>query len=64
MEKRILGNKLEVSGMGLDCMGMSFAFPPFPGKRDMIKLIRNAVEKGVTFLIQLRLTVHILMKNY
>ena len=50
METRKLGKKgLEVSGLGLGCMGMSFAFPPFPEKKDMIKLIRSAVEKGVTF---------------
>jgi len=49
MEKRILGQNLEVSALGLGCMGMSFAFPPFPEKKEMVKLIRNAVEKGVTF---------------
>ncbi len=50
METKKLGkNGFEVSALGLGCMGMSFAFPPFPEKKDMIKLIHNAVEKGVTF---------------
>lgn len=48
MQKRKLGN-LEVSAMGLGCMGMSFAFPPFPDRKEMISLIRSAVERGVTF---------------
>jgi aryl-alcohol dehydrogenase-like predicted oxidoreductase len=50
MKKRKLGNSgLEVSAIGLGCMGMSFAFPPFPNRREMISLLRSAVEKGVTF---------------
>ena len=50
MKKRILGKSgLEVSALGLGCMGMSFAFPPFPEKKEMISLIRTAVERGVTF---------------
>ena len=50
MQKRILGKSgLEVSSIGLGCMGMTFAFPPFPEKKEMISLIRNAVERGVTF---------------
>jgi aryl-alcohol dehydrogenase-like predicted oxidoreductase len=50
MLKRTLGkSKLEVSAIGLGCMGMSFAFPPFPEKKEMISLIRSAVERGVTF---------------
>jgi aryl-alcohol dehydrogenase-like predicted oxidoreductase len=49
MQKRILGNsKLEVSAMGLGCMGMSFAYGPAPAKKEMIALIRAAVERGVT----------------
>ncbi len=48
MQKRMIGN-LEVSALGLGCMGMSSSFPPFPDKRDMISLIRTAVERGVTF---------------
>jgi aryl-alcohol dehydrogenase-like predicted oxidoreductase len=50
MQKRKLGKSgLEVSAIGLGCMGMSFAFPPFPDKKEMISLLRSAVEKGVTF---------------
>jgi aryl-alcohol dehydrogenase-like predicted oxidoreductase len=50
MQKRMLGKSgLEVSAIGLGCMGMTFAFPPFPEKKEMISLIRNAVESGVTF---------------
>lgn len=50
MQKRELGNSgLEVSAIGLGCMGMSFSFPPFPDKQEMISLIRAAVERGVNF---------------
>lgn len=50
MQTRKLGkSNLEVSALGLGCMGMSFSFPPFPEKKEMIKLIRQAVEMGVTF---------------
>ncbi len=49
MEKRRLGNSgLEVSTMGLGCMGMSYAYGEIPGKNEMISLIRTAVERGVT----------------
>ena len=50
MQKRKLGNStLEVSSLGLGCMGMSSSFPPFPDRAEMITFIRAAVEKGVTF---------------
>ena len=52
MQKRILGtgdSSLEVSALGLGCMGMSFSYAPFPDKQEMISLIRAAVERGVTF---------------
>src|SRR5579863_1609143 len=49
VKKRKLGSRgLEVSAIGLGCMGMTHAFPPFPPKAEMIALIRHAVEKGVT----------------
>ena len=48
MEKRKLGN-LEVSALGLGCMGMSFGLGPPADKQEMISLIRTAVERGVTF---------------
>ncbi|RMG20718.1 MAG: aldo/keto reductase [Bacteroidetes bacterium] len=50
MNTRTLGpNKLEVSAIGLGCMGMSFGYGPAKDKREMIALIRAAVEQGVTF---------------
>src|SRR5579863_8687373 len=50
MEKRTLGKSdLEVSAIGLGCMGMSSAYGPAADKGEMIKLIRAAFEKGVTF---------------
>ena len=50
MEKRTLGSRgLEVSAIGLGCMGMNFSYAPFPEKKDMIALLRAAVERGVTF---------------
>ena len=50
MEKRTLGTGgLEVSALGLGCMGMSFGYTPIPDRNEMINLIRKAVEKGVTF---------------
>src|SRR6201988_4854385 len=50
MQKRKLGSSnLEVSAIGLGCMGMSFGYGPAGDKRQMISLIRAAVERGVTF---------------
>ena len=50
MQKRKLGNgNLEVSALGLGCMGMSSAYGPAGDKQEMIALIRAAVERGVTF---------------
>jgi aryl-alcohol dehydrogenase-like predicted oxidoreductase len=50
MQKRVLGNNgLEVSALGLGCMGMSFGFGPASDKREMISVIRSAVARGVTF---------------
>ena len=47
MEKHKLGKSgLEVSDPGLGCMGMSFSFPPFPNRQEMVSLIRTAVERG------------------
>jgi len=50
MQKRKLGNSnLEVSAIGLGCMGMSFSYGPPKDKQEMISLLHSAVERGVTF---------------
>jgi len=50
MQKRMLGKSgLEVSALGLGCMGMSFSYGPPANKKEMISLLRAAVERGVTF---------------
>lgn len=50
MQKRILGKSgLEVSALGLGCMGMSFSYGPPKDKQEMISLLRTSVERGITF---------------
>src|SRR5881409_3130087 len=50
MQKRKLGNSnLEVSALGLGCMGMSYGYGPAADKQEMISLIRAGVERGITF---------------
>ena len=50
MQKRKLGkSNLEVSALGLGCMGMSFSYGPAADKQEMISLLRSAVERGITF---------------
>ena len=49
MQKRKLGNNLEVSAIGLGCMGMSFGYGPASDKQQMISLLRSAVDRGITF---------------
>ena len=50
MQKRKLGNsKLEVSAIGLGCMGMSFSYGPPKDKQEMTKLLHAAVDRGITF---------------
>jgi aryl-alcohol dehydrogenase-like predicted oxidoreductase len=50
IEKRKLGkSNLEVSAIGLGCMGMSFSYGPVPDKKEMIALLQKAVERGITF---------------
>jgi aryl-alcohol dehydrogenase-like predicted oxidoreductase len=49
MKKRTLGSRLEVSSLGLGCMGMSFGYGPAQDKKDSMALLQAAVENGVTF---------------
>lgn len=50
MQKRKLGNSnLEASALGLGCMGLSFGYGPATNKQEAVSLIREAVERGVTF---------------
>ena len=49
MDKRTLGNGLEVSAVGLGCMGMTGGYSETPDRQEMISLIRTAVDRGVTF---------------
>ena len=63
MQKRTLGQGLEVSALGLGCMGMSFAYGPAPDKQQMISLMRAAVEHGVTFFARPRPTAPSPMRN-
>jgi len=50
MKKRTLGNsRLEVSSIGLGCMGMSQSYPPFPAKNEMVDFIHKAVDMGEAF---------------
>ena len=50
MKNRKLGNNgLEVSSIGLGCMGVNFSYHPFPEKKDVIALFHKAIEQGVTF---------------
>jgi aryl-alcohol dehydrogenase-like predicted oxidoreductase len=50
MQKRTLGNStLEVSALGLGCMGMSFGYGPAKDTQEMVALLRSAVERGITF---------------
>ena len=49
MQKRKLGGSLEVSAIGLGCMGMSFSYGEAKDKQEMITLLRAAVDRGITF---------------
>jgi aryl-alcohol dehydrogenase-like predicted oxidoreductase len=51
MKKRTLGkSNVEVTAIGLGCMGMSYAYGPAPDKQEMIQLLRSAVELGIGFV--------------
>jgi len=50
MNKRTLGKSgLDVSAIGLGCMGMSWSYSPIPDRNAMLTLLREAVDRGVTF---------------
>src|SRR5579871_6548412 len=49
MQTRVLGSTLEVSALGLGCMGMSHHRGPAPNRSAMIALLRTAVERGISF---------------
>ena len=49
MKKRVLGKDLEVSAIGLGCMGMSHAYGPAADKKEMTELLSKAVDLGYTF---------------
>lgn len=50
MKTRILGKDLEVSAIGLGCMGMSHAYGPAADKKEMTELLAEAVDREYTFL--------------
>ena len=66
-EKRRLGsgkNSIEVSSLGLGCMGMSFNRSFIPERKYMVDVIRKAYDFGVTFLIRQKYTDHLQMKHW
>ena len=65
IQKRKLGNSnLEVSAIGLGCMGMSFSYGPPADKREMISLLRRPLSAALVFLILRRFTDLSSMKNW
>jgi len=64
MQKRKLGNSnLEVSALGLGCMGMSFGYGPAGDKQEMISVVRAALERGSHSSIQRKSTARSQTKN-
>jgi len=49
MKQRMLGDSLQVSAIGLGCMGMSWSYEPLPDRKQMVSLLHAAVDRGVTF---------------
>jgi predicted aldo/keto reductase-like oxidoreductase len=65
MQKRKLGNSgLEVSALGLGCMGMSFGLGPAADKKEMITLIAKQLKKGLLFSIRPKFMAHLQMKSW
>jgi len=64
MKYRKLGKDLEVSAIGLGCMGMSHGYGPAADKQEMIKLIHAAVDRGVTFFTLPRFMAHRQTRNW
>lgn len=65
MENRILGySRLEVSAIGLGCMGLSFGYGKPTEKNEAIQVLRSAYENGITFLIPPNVMARLPMKNY
>lgn len=58
MKTRILGKDLEVSAVGLGCMGMSHAYGPASDKKEMTELLSKAVDKGYRSLTPRKSTAH------
>lgn len=63
MQKRILGKDLEVSAIGLGCMGMSQGYGEPSDKKEMITLIHKAIDLGVTFSTLRKFTDRLLTKS-
>lgn len=64
MKTRTLGKGgLQVSAVGLGCMGFTQSYPPYPDRKDAIETIRKAVDLGVTFLIQLKCIAMVRMRT-
>jgi hypothetical protein len=64
MQKRKLGkSNLEVCALGLGCMGMSFSYGVVHDKKEMIALLRTAVDRGITSSIRLRSMARLQTKN-
>lgn len=68
MKTRMIGRDLEVSAVGLGCMGMTHAYGAPADKREMTELIAQAVDQGCTFLTRRKPTergnAHMIMRNW
>jgi len=57
-KRKLVNSDLEVSALGLGCMGMSFGYGRAADEQEMISLIRSAVERGITFFDKPKRTAH------